>query len=569
MSEENEFDFNHYFKYEELTLFLKKMEEKHAGIAKLHSLCKSSTGRDVWLLEITNFETGLGRDKPGYYIDGNTHASEVAGSMVCLYTIRHLLTTYGKDDFVKELLNSKVIYVLPRIDVDGAEVFLTTPQVWLGTAKFYPFAEEEWGRREGLYGEDVNGDGYITQMRIKDPNGDWKISDKDPRLMIKRRPEETGGSYYKVYLEGLILNYRGDEIKIAPAKYGMNLNRNFPGDWVPENVQPGSGLVPISEPEVRAVVDFWLSHPNIGGMVTYHTHGGVIVRAFDNKPDSEFIEKDLVLFKTIGAMGTEITGYPNVSSFEDFTRDKKKPRHGCTDGWTYLSRGIPGFCLELWDLAKHSGLGGFKERGGVYFRLDALKEEDALKPLLWLDKELNGQGFSNWHSFKHPQLGDVEIGGWSMKFTWRNPPERFLGEECKRVFMFPLRHASLLPLVKITSSKAIKVAQEVFRIEMIVENLGFLPTNISEQAVQANAVKPVVAYIGLNEDASLLIGREWVEIGHLKGLFDKLPELPAPTMEEGSKKKIEWIVKAVKSKKVKLTVQSEKGGTDTKEVQLE
>lgn len=349
----------------------------------------------------------------------------------------------------------------------------------------------------------------------------------------------------------------------------MNLNRNFPGDWVPD-VLAGSGPTPMSEPEVRAVVDFWLNHPNIGGLVTYHTHGGIIVRVFDNKPDSEFIEKDLILFKTIGAIGMEITGYPLVSSFEELTRDKKKPRHECLDSWTYISRGVPGFCVELWDLAKHAGLGGFRERGGVYFRLDALKEEDALKPLQWLDKELNGQGFVNWHPFKHPQLGDVEIGDYALKFTWRNPPPgKFMEEECKRVFMFPLKHASLLPLVRITSAKAIKVASEVYKIEVMVENMGFLPTNISEQALQIKVVKPITVSIELGEGANLLIGQEWVEIDHLKGLFDKLPELPAPVMDEGSKKKVEWIVRAAKPTKVKVTVRSEKGGKDTKEIQLE
>lgn len=562
------FDFTHYYTYDELTSFLKSMEEKYGNLAKMHSIGKSAMGKDLWLMEITNFKTGIGKDKPGYYIDGNLHASEVAGSMICLYTIWYLLTNYGKDDFITDLLDSKVFYILPRVDVDGAEKFLKTPELFYSAAKFYPLSEEEWRRKEGLYPEDIDGDGCITQMRIKDPNGDWKISDKDPRLMIKRGPTENGGIYYKVYVEGLLLNYHGEEIKIAPPKYGMNLNRNFPGDWVPENIQSGSGPTPMSEPEVRAIIDFWLSHPNIGGMTTYHTHGGIIVRAFDNKPDTEFIEKDLILFKTIGSIGTEITGYPCVSSFEELTRDKKRPRYGCLDSWTYISRGVPGFCVELWDLAARAGIGGFRERGGVNFKLEA-KEEYAIKAIQWLDKELNGKGFVNWHWFKHPQLGDVEIGGWDVKFTWRNPPPgKFLEDECKKVFMFPLKHASLLPMIKITNVNALKVAPEVFKVEATVENFGFLPTNISEQAIQVNAVKPVIVYLELSGDVSLLLGREWVEVGHLKGRFDKLPELPTPALDEGNKKKVEWIVKATTPTKVKVVAYSEKGGKDEKELTL-
>lgn len=96
MAESDEFDFSHYYTYDEMTSFLKKMEEKHETLAKLHSIGKSGKGRDLWLMEITNFKTGPGEDKPGYYIDGNMHASEVVGSMVCLYTIRYLLTMYGR-----------------------------------------------------------------------------------------------------------------------------------------------------------------------------------------------------------------------------------------------------------------------------------------------------------------------------------------------------------------------------------------------------------------------------------------------------------------------------------------
>ena len=44
-------------------------------------------------------------------------------------------------------------------------------------------------------------------------------------------------------------------------KEGLDLNRNFPVGWRQEYQQVGAGPYPTSEPEVRAVVDFIVKHP--------------------------------------------------------------------------------------------------------------------------------------------------------------------------------------------------------------------------------------------------------------------------------------------------------------------
>src|SRR5207245_3526181 len=63
---------------------------------------------------------------------------------------------------------------------------------------------------------------------------------------------------------------------LAPRREGMDINRNYPYEWAPEGVEPGSGPYPFSEPETRAEAEFWRTHPNINGVLTYHTTSGVI-----------------------------------------------------------------------------------------------------------------------------------------------------------------------------------------------------------------------------------------------------------------------------------------------------
>src|SRR4030067_381962 len=45
--------------------------------------------------------------------------------------------------------------------------------------------------------------------------------------------------------------------------------------------------------------------------------------------------------------------------------------------------------------------------------------------LTWSDKELEGRGFVDWKPFRHPTLGEVEIGG-AVPFTDNTPPPRMI-----------------------------------------------------------------------------------------------------------------------------------------------
>ncbi|GAG09323.1 unnamed protein product [marine sediment metagenome] len=86
-----EISFDHYHGYDETTEILHEFTEEYPGLTELHSIGKSTEGRDLWLIEITNKETGPPEDKPAVYVDGNTHAAEVTGWEVCLWLIRRVL----------------------------------------------------------------------------------------------------------------------------------------------------------------------------------------------------------------------------------------------------------------------------------------------------------------------------------------------------------------------------------------------------------------------------------------------------------------------------------------------
>ena len=433
-------DFACYLDYAELTKTLREMVQENGNLAKMYSIGKTYEGRDMWAVEITNFEKGSPEKKPGMYIDGNHHAGEVTGSAVCLYTVWYLLSNYGKDPLVTGLVDDRTWYILPRISVDGAEVFLHTPMTLRSSTREYPPREND----DGLNAEDIDGDGWILQMRVQDPDGDWNVSAKDDRLMVRREPWDQEGSFYKVYPEGIIKNWDGGEIKMAQPKWGLDINRNYPAFWEPDNVQRGAGPYPLSEPETRNVANFILAHPNIVGAMSYHTTMGAILRPACTRPDSKLPALDVTLYKTIGQKGTDLTGYPHVSTYEDYTFDKSRPLKGVFMDWLYEHLGIITFSTELWDASVAPA---------TTFRPPRQKRRgESVGLLRWNDRELAGQGFVRWREFNHRLGGrDRRL---EIKFVLTNPPPQFLEGECHKNCMFTLYHAASLPEVEIEKPRS-------------------------------------------------------------------------------------------------------------------
>jgi len=485
--------FDHYYRFNEMEAFLKLMAGRYPGLAQLSSAGKSGEGRDIWVMALSDKSTGDPYEKPAIYVDGNFHAGEVTGSMINLYAIKYILDNYGKQDRVTKLLQRNTLYVVPRVSPDGAEVYLTTPERLRSAPRPYPFPNPD--EREGLYDADIDGDGHILMMRIKDDTGEWKVSSKDPRAMVRRAPDEDEGTFYRVYTEGFLREHPGGDggggIKSAPSKWGLDFNRNFPCGWVPEVQQSGAGEFPLSEPETRAVAEFIVKHPNISLGLTYHTTGGVILRVPGAHSHTKSPRQDIEAMIAIGEMGAEETGYPCVPCYEEFYGGGDRFSRGAFDDWLFDHRGILSYTVETWNLSQRAGIHQFPHRE----KPPKEQEEDYLKMLAWNDRELAGKGFENWRPFNHPQLGEVEIGGWYLKYVIQNAPLMFLEAECHKNTMFIVRAAAALPRLNISSVEYRALGDGVYAVSALVKNAGFLPTYGSQMARQLKKAEPLTAEI--------------------------------------------------------------------------
>jgi hypothetical protein len=557
-------DFAEYFDYEALTGHLHALAAAYPVLAALSSVGKSWRGRDLWCMTLTNAQTGAHTDKPAFYIDANIHAEEVSTTSVALYTIWHLLTHYGSDAEVTWLLDNLTFYILPRTNPDGAEISLKTPYHWCGNGRYLPGEEQ----RYGLVQHDIDGDGLIVEMRVEDPAGEWRVSAKDTRLMVLRQPGEvTGGPFYRMYREGLIKgDWDGTTIEIDLPRDG-NLNRNFPAGWRPEFRQYGAGEYPLSEPESRAVAEFILAHPNIAGMQCYHTHGGVHLRPSLVAPDDSLPRPDLALYKSIGAMGTQITGYPVISVYEEFTTDPDKPRVGSLMQWSYDEMGILTFSTECWNPELAAGIAE-----PAKFQLRARSEDDELALLRYNDTHLGGTGFVNWRAFDHPQLGRVEIGGWTHMHTFRNPPPAsvastdeahgWLPDMLLKNCLFTLKHAGCSPLVRVQKVTIEALGAGLYKVRAEIANVGYLPTNLSQIALKHGTAGEASATISLEGDGTaLLMGSPTQRVGHLAGR-DERTTTWSPWLREWSQttRPVEWLVRAPNGGAVTISAGAQRAG---------
>ncbi|MCG9894990.1 MAG: M14 family metallopeptidase [Fimbriimonadaceae bacterium] len=552
-----------YIRYEELTDHLQALAAEHPGLVRLEELGRSWEGRPIWLVVLNDESTGADTEKPAFWVDGNIHASEVSASTACLAFLDLMLGRH------RDVLKDRAVYVCPRLNPDGAEWALADkPKIVRSSTRPHPFDEND---PEGLEREDIDGDGRILQMRVPDPNGPWCVSEEEPRLLRRRRPEDRDKTFYRVLPGGLIHGWDGMTLRGRRVKEGLDLNRQYPSGWRGEHEQKGAGLFPAGEPEIRAQVDFITRHPNICGAVTFHTYSGVLLRPPGREPEDNLPPEDVWIYREMGAKGTEMTGYPAISVFHDFKYHPKEVITGVFDDWMYEHRGVHAWTVEIWSPQRQAGITEYKYID--WFRDHPFSDD--LKMLAWSDSALGGRGYVDWKPFEHPQLGPVEIGGWDALLAFRNPPPEFLQAE-----VTPL--AEWTAWLVLTGPRLVQRSLEVaevdglLKVRWAVQNSGWLPTQVTKLAADRKLCRGVVAEIlaegeeavdsepGSSRPAWLVAGDRRTVGGQLKGWSDTPAGAIGYSMDDTSDVQVfEWILKPGR---YRLTARHERAGVVRAEI---
>lgn len=502
--------FDHILRYDELTALLHSWAAARPELVEVESLGRTPEGREIWFLTLTARATGAADAKPAIVIDGNMHATEWGGGVAALHFVHRLLAGFGTDERVTRLLESRTVYVLPRLTPDGVEATLAQGRFIRSVPRPFPPGAPD----PGIHARDLDGDGRAVFMKLRDPNGPWKEYAADRRLLVPRAPDEVGGEFWRVLPEGDIADYDGVTIADPPAAEPLDLGSNFPADLRDSPRGRTAGPYPTSEPEVAAYVAAIAARPNIVAHVTCHTFGGLVltppVNLVERLPDS-----DRRTYETLAGKAAELTGY-RAMSYLDLRSKENESYLPSAFGWLYDQRGILSFITEFWDPLRAAGISLAGTTASAWlWGFHPVADEVAL--LRWSDRELHGEGFVPWRKFRHPQLGEVEIGGFDLVRFWYNIPFDRLEREVAPHSEWLIYLGLTTPRLAIRELSAEAIGPELWRVRVVAENQGFLPTNGAQKALDQQMSHGVSAGLSLPPGARLVEGEARRNLGELQG----------------------------------------------------
>ncbi len=563
-SAEVNLSFDHFYDYAELTRALRSLADAYPRFVTLTSAGKSYLGKEIWAVILNNPETGPAEKKPGYYIDGNVHGNEIQGTEVALYAVWYLLKNYGKTDLATRLLDEKAFYVIPTMNPDSRDYYINKPSDPNSPRSgLIPYDDDRDGVADEDGPDDLDGDGSFTQMRKKDPDGNFKPHPDDARILVPVKPGEKG-EYILLGEEGIDNDGDGRINEDGPGGYDMN--RNFGYNWQPDYVQRGAGDYPFCFPETRAVRDFVLAHPNIMGAQSFHNFGGMILRGPGAKNLGEYNAADRRVYDYVGKKGEKILpGYRYITVYKDLYTV-----YGGSIDFFYSTLGIFTFTNEL-DLDPAEAQSSRRTRGAEDEEAEEARpmffQGGRLEEMAYQDLVLLGEQYTDWKPYHHPLYGDIEIGG-IKKFGRRVPPLFKLAETCHRNAAFCFYHADQLPRLDFEKAEVTKITGDLYQVDVTVANSRVTPS-LATVATQKKIHRPDRVSV-TGEKARLVAAGRLTD--KFRGLTEKIrTEKNFFWVENGvpgfGRLELRLVIKG--SGRVNLTYDSLKGGSKTKSVQLQ
>ncbi len=245
-------NFDRYHTPEELNTMLQDFARSNPSITKIHELAHSAGKNDVLLIEIGREVAKASRSLPAALVVANMEGTVPLASEAALYLIRLILE---KPDIYRDL----TWYVLPCGNPDAAIRYFVKPMV-LDPRNAAPVNDDMDDRTDEDGFEDLDGNGIITTMRIRDPEGVWIPIPSEPRLMKRADWSKGERGVYKLYTEGIDNDADGALNEDGPG--GVNIGITFPHLF--KFFSPDSGRWSGSEPSTFALIKFVSEHREIG-----------------------------------------------------------------------------------------------------------------------------------------------------------------------------------------------------------------------------------------------------------------------------------------------------------------
>lgn len=568
---------------------IEQLRQANPSLVKVHKFAVTPGGREMLMIEIGKSGTSVPAVLVGANFSGLTPLATEAAMSLASRVVSDAS------------LNGKLTwYILPIGNPDAYARFFTRP-LWSDSGNGRPFNDDTDDQTDEDGYNDLDGNGIITRMRVKAHDGTWVPVEGEPRLMRKADAAKGERGIYKLYTEGIDDDGDGQYNEDVPG--GTNINNNFPHLF--KKFGRRSGLYPGSEPESEAMLRFAFSHPEIAMVIAFgqtnyllsppkggrkgsidtgsiripremgaslgidvsrtYTLAEVIELVQPMLPpgmtaDESMIASFLGLGEVVNPMPDDMIFYNEISSdYKEYLKkkgitaerlDPAQPEEGSFELWAYYHLGVPVFTIDFWGLPKPKE--EKKENQGDEKKNDTVKADQQkgdpkeVAQLAFSDKWLDGRGFTPWKSYKHPTLGEVEIGGFT-PFSDNTPPESMIDSLLDLQLPYIPELVKRLPRLAIAEVKTTEKGGGVYQLEAWVTNEGYLSFPI---AMGKRNKVPAPAILTLEGDGiEILSGKKRTPIGEVGGMKSV---------------KYVWLVRSPKKETLTLRLESKQAGNDSK-----
>ena len=500
---------------------LEALSENYPELADLSLLCETEGDHSVWVLTIGKGDVD---NHPAIAVVGGVDGSMPLSSALSIQFAEKLLNNSTKDS-VNNLLDSVTFYIFPNMSPDAMGQYFSDLK-YERQANAKATDDDRDGRINEDPFEDLNGDGLITMMRIRDETGSWIKHENSDRVMIKADPNKGEKGTYKVYSEG-IDNDEDDKFNEDPEG-GIAFNKNLAFQF--PYFTPGAGEFPVSETETRSLLDFLYEKRNIYAVFTFGPADNLSAPLVHQDQSGQKIISSIL--KNDAEINQMISG-----KYRELTNQKNKNTTTFPGGfmqWAYFHYGRFSFSTPAYFIPR------------IQDKNDTLKNGDQhpdLNFLRWADSIKIENSFIEWQSIEHPDFPgqDVEIGG-IRSFIQKNPPVNMIDSISDIHNEFVVYLASLRPQMDLVNVKTEELGEDIYRVSADVYNRGRLPV-MSELGKQVKWVQKPKVSIELNEDQMLISGQKIT-------LFDEL--------NGDDSKPVYWLIKG--KGQVKLTAGAPQAG---------
>jgi hypothetical protein len=487
---------------DDITKRLKALDKNSE--ATLSTLTTTKGGKPIYALKVGKGDLN---NKPAIAILGGVEGYHLLSTELALQFAERLIQNHP------QALEATTFYVFPNMSPEAYEQYFAKLK-YERRGNSSDLDHDRDGRLNEDPYEDLNKDGFITQMRVESPLGKYVTHKLNSRLMIEADTSSTNAKRYQLFSEGIDNDQdeKFNEDLIEGVAFNKSLTYKFPA------FEPLAGGYAVSQNESRALLDYLFKQWNIFAFVTFGPANNLSspLKYNASQAKKRIVASPLKQDVAINKMISDI--YNATISQKPFMQDNQG-----TDGdffqWAYFHFGRLSFSTPGWWVPE--------------VKQDSISTDSKIKTtkasnfLRWAEQEGLNNVFIDWQKIDHPNFENktVEIGG-IKPFVMNNPPFSKVDSIAVEHTDFILKLANYQPKLEFHNLKVESLKGGLKRITVDLLNNANLPTHsqLGERSRWLQKVK-----IELNASKNKILAGNQIEL--------------VSKMDAYETKSLSWIVK--------------------------